>query len=80
MEFTKRDKALVLITTYISNDFVKQMPKEGVVIGLKMVLLSQDVIFSESEISDAIDAIKQFQTDTMKQGFAYLQKNKDKIY
>lgn len=79
MEFNKREKIIVITTSFLSNPLSQNVPKETLAIGLKVLLESQKMIIDLNEVNDIIDAVKTEQEQSIKAGFAYLHENKDRL-
>ena len=76
MEFDPREKAIVLTTSFLANSQAAQVPKDTLALGLQMMLISRDIKLDIVEITDMIDAIQNEQKESLKESFAFLDKNK----
>ena len=79
MEFNPREKALIIATSFLANDIVKQVPKGTLALGLKTLLMTKDINLDIPIIEDMIDAIQIEQQNMLKEGFGFIEKHKDHL-
>lgn len=78
-EFSDREKIIIITTTYINHPATKSVPDGVLIFGLKSMLMAKGIKIEGSELKDIMDAIKNEQVLSMKEGFGFLNKNKDKL-
>ena len=76
MEFNDREKAIVIVTSFLANKLTAQVPRETLAFSLSLMLKTKSIEFTVDYIQDLIDAIQAEQSLTLQQGFAFLDKHK----
>jgi hypothetical protein len=79
VEFDPREKVIILATTYLSSPAQSHVPVDVLVSGIQLMLKARKINVTTFYVHDIINAIKREQNESIRQGFDYLNQNKDKL-
>ena len=73
IELTKDDKALILISSFVSNPMTASVPSEILALGLQQMLNTRNIDFSLLKVTEYIMIVKHEQQLFIQDGFSKLQ-------
>jgi|APSaa5957512535_1039671.scaffolds.fasta_scaffold48295_3 hypothetical protein len=72
MNFTDNEKAICLISGFVSNPMTQGVPSETLALGLQQMLLARNIDYTLQKISEMIMLIKEEHKVFIKDGFGKL--------